>query len=474
MTKIQITRLFQVLIVLLWAISQSCTKQVDPDLTGSKRHDIQSAAFQNNEQKENNWTPGLRTNIHKGGEVYGFQIINEDGRQPVLRIDTTNEKTQHILALYQENKHYKIIHIPDFKTRNRLVTERESLFANKDIQQTVFLGYDFDLYALSDFTDFIGKKVELHWGTLIANPSSENYEVDDLRAQLPSQPELWVGSKKYPVQGFHLIIASQNQKPRRFIASTINTPELHKILLKQPPLTTVYFEHVIIEEQEQFFHFPAAFSFQLGELQEFDLNIEPADIRDVARQSMENQGGTTNIIFQSTDLKSIIRQLMDLPEDKLRFANFDDNPVLDVSFESKKLSLKVGKDLIAKRLSSTFKLNIERHIPRPTYNLRVKDSRLLEKYLVVEKNKNGPQQTLNKTKDGQMVRFEKVSLETLARFIDSELDLLIINDTQMKDKAFKVELIYSSLADIRVSLKQMGLELVKNPAYVQVVVTKLY
>lgn len=473
MTTKQITRFTVLLSFLFLTLGQSCSNHINSENEKNKRQGIQSAVFQE-EPREGNWTPGLRNNIHKGGEVYGFQIINEKSRQPILRIDTTNEKTQHILALYQNNKHYKIIHIPDFKTRKRLITERESLFANKEIQQTAYLGYEFDLFTLSDYTDFVGKKVELHWGELIANPASENYEVTQLQDQLPAQPLLWIGSKSYLVQGFHLIISGKQQKPRRFIASTINSSELHQTLLKLPALTSVFFENIIITEKGKNFHFPVAFSFHFGEALEFDLKIEPTTKAQRPLDTIEAKNGKMDIKFYATDLKTIISKLLELPEGKLRFANFDDNPKLDVSFESTKLNLNASKDLIVKRLSRMFKLNIENHIPRPTFNLRVVNEEQLNKFLTNKKDQKEKTLKLEKKNEEKVVHLENANLETLTRFIDSELDLLIINDTQLKDKAFYIELNYTSLNTVRASLKEMGLELSKNKDYVQVVVTKLY
>lgn len=440
----------------------------------SENLQIQSAVFQIGSPQDTYYTPDLRANLQKGGEVYGFQIINEEGRQPGLRIDTTNVETQHILNLYRQNKQYKIIHIPNFKTRKRLITERESLFANKDIQQTVYLGYDFDLFTLSDYTDYIGKKVELHWGKLIANPVSENYEVAKMTGQLPAQPVLWIGNKRYPLQGFHLILSGTQQKPRRFIASEVKSRELYQALLKLQALTSVYFENIIIEEKGQYFHFPAAFSFHFGETQEFDLTIENASGVPGQSHEINSNGGKTSIIFYSTDLKAIISELFQLPEGKLRFANFDDNPLLDISFTSDKLDISAGNDLIIKRLSRIFNLNIENHIPRPTFNLKVVDEEQLNKFQTNEMEQKEDALKLEKDGEEKIAHFKNVNLETLTRFIDSELDLLIINDTQLKDKSFEVKLNYTTLAEVRASLKAMGLELIRNKEYVQVVVTKLY
>ena len=431
---------------------------------------VQSAVFQIGKPKQKTWTPGWRPSIQKGGEVYGFQIINEEGRQPVLRIDTLNEETKHILSLYQENKQYKIIHIPGFKTRKRLVTERESLFTNKEIQNTVYLDFDFDLFTISDYTDFVGKKVELHWGKLIANPESEDYEVKQLHDQLPKQPILWIGNKQFQVKGFHLIYAGRTQKPVRYIASSINAPELHQALLKLPALTSIYFEHLIIERNGQFFQFPAAFSFHLGESKEYELDVEIAKPDQPVIHSIDSSSGTTTIVFQNTDLKKVILDILNIEEGKLRFSNFgNENPKINISFHSEKLNLNAGKDLVIKRLSSLFKLTIENQVPRPTYNLKVKDETLLSQALSTEPSENESPNREEKT-----IGFKSVTMETLTRFIDSELDLLIINETQTQDKNFALDLEYKNQETVKKSLNQIGLELERNKEYVQIVVTKLY
>ncbi|MCB0586321.1 MAG: hypothetical protein KDD06_13495, partial [Phaeodactylibacter sp.] len=41
---------------------------------------------------------------HYDGEVFGFQVIQESGRRPLLRIDTAEESTRHIYQLYRRNR----------------------------------------------------------------------------------------------------------------------------------------------------------------------------------------------------------------------------------------------------------------------------------------------------------------------------------------------------------------------------------
>ncbi len=198
------------------------------------------------------------------GAAYGFQLITMDGRPPLLRIDTTAQTTRHVLELYRNNKQYRILHVPDFATRRRLLTDRERLFAPQEIRRAELYNDLPDWLTLPEYTRFEGP-VSLSWGKMKAAPESENYPLSFFREQLMAPLQLQVGSCTLRIIGFQLITVSEHLTPRLYVAQSVQTPDLQKQLLKLPPASAVYFDQLLVQDEGgRSYLFPVSFAFVLG------------------------------------------------------------------------------------------------------------------------------------------------------------------------------------------------------------------
>lgn len=199
------------------------------------------------------------------GDLFGFQVIQESGRRPLLRIDTTSAATRHIYNLYRRNRLYKVIHIPGFQTYRRLLTGRDQLFHAKAIRHSELLGEGHDWLNLPEYTAFEGAEANLEWGALTASPSSENTDVGAFKENIAQPLVLRVGERALPLLGFQLFIDSKERLPELYVADSLNTPALLRALYQVQPASTVYFDKLIVEgEQGKLMLFPAAFAFNIG------------------------------------------------------------------------------------------------------------------------------------------------------------------------------------------------------------------
>lgn len=199
------------------------------------------------------------------GGVFGFQLIQEPGRRPLLRIDTTAESTRHIYEMYRHNRLYKIIHIPGFQTHQRLLAGRGQLFGPADIRRSALLGCGHDLLSLPEFTAFGGDEARLVWGDMLAEPSSGNYLLSEFLSNLRAPLHLMVGERELPIRSFHLITHGKTRQPALYVADSLQTPALIKALCRLQPASTVYFDKIVVEdEQERLLLFPQPFAFNIG------------------------------------------------------------------------------------------------------------------------------------------------------------------------------------------------------------------
>ncbi len=199
------------------------------------------------------------------GGLFGFQVIQESGRRPLLRIDTTSAATRHIYNLYRRNRLYKVIHIPGFQTYRRLLTGRDQLFHTKAIRHSELLGEGHDWLNLPEYTAFEGADINLEWGALAASPSSENYSARAFKENIAQPLVLRVGEQVLPLLGFQLFIDSKERLPELYIADSLNAPALLRALYQVQPASTVYFDKLIVEGgQGKQMLFPMAFAFNIG------------------------------------------------------------------------------------------------------------------------------------------------------------------------------------------------------------------
>jgi hypothetical protein len=198
---------------------------------------------------------------------FGFQVIQEPGRRPVLRLDTSNEATKDIYQLYSDNLLYKIIHIPGFKTYRRLLTGEEQLFQTKDIRKSTVLGKEIvDWTSLPEFTDFQYGATQMTWGNLLAKPSSPNYDLTTFRENFNKKPVLKTGSNTLSIKSLQLIINSEEHYPVMFVTDDLSYPVLQKALHQLRTSSTVYFSQIIVEGKDSHCYlFPQSFAFHCGE-----------------------------------------------------------------------------------------------------------------------------------------------------------------------------------------------------------------
>ena len=199
------------------------------------------------------------------GDVFGFQLIQESGRRPLLRIDTAEQSTRHIYELYRHNRLYKIVHIPEFKTRRRLLIDRDQLFQTSEVRHSELLGTGHDWLSLPEYTAFEGADASLEWGELSASPESENYQLADFRNNIRKGLKLRIGEACLPILGFHLFIHSRGRQPELYVADSLDSLVLLRALYRVPPASTVYFDKVIVEDEngkERLL--PVAFAFNIA------------------------------------------------------------------------------------------------------------------------------------------------------------------------------------------------------------------
>ncbi len=392
------------------------------------------------------------------GEVYGFQLIQESGRRPLLRIDTAAEATRHIYELYRPNRLYKIVHVPGFQTRRRLLAGRSQLFGTTAIRQSELLGAGHDWLSLPEYTAFNGADVNLWWGDMVASPSSENYHQRDFRTNIMQGLRLRVGKKELPIHGFHLFIDSRDELPELYVADSLKSPALLRALFMVQPASTVFFDKLIVENEEgQLMLFPVAFAFNIGFERPYSLGLEAAaSSSGPSTRQVNSRKGATLIRFQNYPLSHVLPVLLGLDSTQLQPKDWRQDPRLDILFSSAYYSVEDGKTLILRALQDKYGLELEWANVQESYQVVVRDSSALQEFVSV----SGKEYIQYKDDNNKTALLVHISPANLARFITQELDISVVNQTGLPaDTKLKIEMDFASLASARESLARHGLAL---------------
>ncbi|MEM6964491.1 MAG: hypothetical protein AAF573_06990 [Bacteroidota bacterium] len=222
------------------------------------------------------------------GEVFGFQVVDLENQLQV-KLDTTAETTLKVYNTYKDLEKYELLHIPNFKTTRRYLTE-EDVIQIKD--ETVFNWVKneaikkIDLNLLPEFTGYKADDfMELKWGgmvtsnnrssTTIADPivlknskgeffniHSKNYDTYDLQDAIDGRFMLAHGFKNYPIKRMKVVIFPAEGTPTSYITDDINHPELQDICYKIQSNTIILITDILIEnEQQEYLYFPTSFIF---------------------------------------------------------------------------------------------------------------------------------------------------------------------------------------------------------------------
>jgi hypothetical protein len=392
------------------------------------------------------------------GETYGFQLIKHEGQRPILRLDTSAASTRHVLEMYQSNRLYKIIHVPGFATRRRLLDERELLFLPTQVRRAELLGCGHDWLSLPEFTAFGDANVRLQWGEMRASPSSENYLLSDFHSNIPQPLRLYAGERELPIRSFHLYTHGRARQAELYVADSLATPDLLKALYRLQPASTVYFSNIIVEAEEgQLCLLPVSFAFNISAEHPYELQIGLAPGNRSAPVLIQlEEPGHALLHLKAMPLSQAVPLLLGLDSTQLRRHGWRQDPLLDIRFRSAHYGLEDGKALAWRELQQRYGLHAEWAPGQETYRLLPKDSIKLAQF--AEQTERDPYRRIDTHDKTAFFRF--IAPQELARFLSDELSVPIADHTALPPGTrLSLELDFSSLAAARESLARIGLAL---------------
>ncbi len=388
--------------------------------------------------------------ITKSAPAFGFQIVNLPNKRALLKIDTSNIATRHIVDLYVANPQYQIVHIADFKTNQRFVDATARLFSEEKIEENYLSVARFDIHVLPEYQAFQNQLVELDWGQMIANPSSENYIVKDFLRSCRKELKLKIGTESFDIQSFRMISKQMETAATAFHSEKIKESSLQAFLRKIVPETSIYFDDLIIQKNGQYYYLPINFVFNIGkDTDKFTLTVKASD-ENTIKSINKREGYIEYLHYPMSELIAILTG-----NERMEFENRANEPVIDAAFESEYLSLRQGEELLLKRLYQQYYYSSQiRFETRPVWIIDpVENTESIDTLEYFYHIKPDLKEVTAANKEQGLETLSPGFIDDLANLMEREFDLIVFNESGLT-KAYGLGLDLSSFSALRKQLEE--------------------
>ncbi|MEM6320686.1 MAG: hypothetical protein AAF960_23660 [Bacteroidota bacterium] len=181
--------------------------------------------------------------------TFSFQLNSATGRAPIVKIDTNNPKNKALKNHYTESKSANIIHISDFKTVKRVITDDDIYVKEEDIDRTITLtGKVFKTETFPEFYDFNIQKPLIQFRGLSTVLDKTTYPLSDFTSNRKLF-KMKIGEEAVKILQLTFTVIPKNGKATRYITNRLNRFDINKRLRNLAPETSLYFENILFERK---------------------------------------------------------------------------------------------------------------------------------------------------------------------------------------------------------------------------------
>lgn len=199
---------------------------------------------------------------HKQPEFFKFQLLEPLEGETILRVDTNENKR--VYNMYKSSKQTTIIHLPNFQTATRTVSEKDEDDLTKILKQASSYPPLSVMHSL-EYVSYLPTELKLSMGGLIANPESQNYALATF-AEQKGKLVLQHKEEILKIKSFRLSIFDKAEKVQ---SHSIKLSKKNKWLAYLDNLSyenSIYVDKLIIEKDKQIYYLGQAFLFKIGKV----------------------------------------------------------------------------------------------------------------------------------------------------------------------------------------------------------------
>ena len=389
---------------------------------------------------------------------FGFQVISREGYKTRLKIDTTDTSTRHILDMYRDQDRFEIIHVPGFKTNNRLVSAKQkdpllNVIASEEREDWFYTDF------LPEFTDYQDEVPHLIWGNIYAMPSGDVYSLEDYRASLAKEPRMTLGDRELEFRRCLVVVVPEGEKARvlDLSADDLRRADQLSALQEVGPRTSVLLTSILIADPAdpaRTLHYPGEFLFHIGHSEAdapYRITIEEVEPTgaEPGRESLETQE-----LFTQYPLTELIAHLNMRASNRVEYHGLGADPLLRVRFEGGGISPDRVQELILLALQQRYHFTCEfTRLPRDHWVVQVDNIKKLRE--AEYKNEDPPEEKVQVFEHDGYHILSDFTIADLARFLEERYE--VIFDTRpyyMHGESFIFGLNFASFEEVKLQLKE--------------------
>ena len=290
---------------------------------------------------------------------FRYQLFNRPGYTSIVRIDTLNPENQRVYGMYKDKEDYRVIHVPEFRTNERLVNcwEKETEFIEgQDYYSIDDLNYGLEYPEYHAHHDSL---VRMKWGEMLAMVNSQSYDPDEYELNRRESIRLWIGDKEFRVEKVMAYYVHRDSYRGLYFLDE-NDLQVPHLLPKVKPETSVFFKRpIIIDETGQRFSLPVIFGFHIGKEVvpgEWIVDIKAAEDGVPRLEENKEEGSYT---FDHYRLSELIPELMDVRPNRFVFQNMKEDPLLRVHFYGPQYRRNQAYGLILSKLMKQYGFSVQ-------------------------------------------------------------------------------------------------------------------
>jgi len=189
-----------------------------------------------------------------------FQLLEPLDGPIILRIDTTSN--HRLFNYYKNDGQTEIIHIPNFKTTNSTVDEKNE----QELEKILGLPSSYptaETLDLPEYTEFLPKSLKLQLGQLVANPDGDNIPLTTF-LENKGKLSLWQKATALKIKAFRLIIFDKENKPKIFWIKNLKNQKWQHHFDALDYENAIFFDKIIMEKDKKLYYLGQPFLFKIG------------------------------------------------------------------------------------------------------------------------------------------------------------------------------------------------------------------
>ena len=198
---------------------------------------------------------------HSTDAYSNFQIVFKAEGKSLVRMDTKAAGNKKIVDTYSGSDSYEIIHIDDFKTKNRVKkTSLPEGELTNEILDNPEIG-NLDMFTLNDYYTDDDELIRIDWGRLVSMPNIGNYSIKEFKRSSKFAMNLFVGTKDLKMARFDLLIIPENGTIERIRTNNVLKQGIREKLSNVSANTSIYVDNIIVDVNGELMNYPYNFVF---------------------------------------------------------------------------------------------------------------------------------------------------------------------------------------------------------------------